>query len=178
MKYLLLFLALLFSSTVNAVPILTNGGFETGNISPWYQGNGSPVITNAEAHGGSYSVSAFGSDLIRQDFAAVLVEDITEVSFWVKRIGGVFDSVQFFYEDGTVGNTLISDFSTSDWAFFDVTGFLDAGKYLVGFGVYGTSPGPAYLDDFTIEAVPEPESIALLGLGLMIISFVRKRQTR
>ena len=59
---------------------------------------------------------------------------------------GAFDLVEFFYLDGSSGNSSVQGF-TDNWTFFDVTSHLDAGKSLSGIGVYGSGAG-AYLDDF------------------------------
>lgn len=151
--------------------ILVNPGFESGSLSPWFANNGAPTVTSAEAHTGTYSVAAISNDEPRQNFAPVASSAITEVSFWVKRVGGPFDFVEFFYSDSTQAGFLISG-SSSDWTFFNVTSHLDLSKSLSGIGVYGTSPGPAYLDDFTVDvnvaAVPEPATLALAGFGTLI----------
>jgi hypothetical protein len=80
--------------------ILVNPGFETGSLLGWTT-VGTPIVTSAQAHTGSFSVSAFGEDAVRQDFSAVSTSSISEVSFWALRNGGPFDEVHLFYSDST-----------------------------------------------------------------------------
>lgn len=159
---------------------LTNSGFESGNLTGWNSGSGG-VITTAQAHGGTYSLAAFGTDYVSQSFAAVSVSDIDELSFWVKRTDGPLNLFSFRYSDGTSGSTLIDAFGESnDWMKFDVQPLLDVSKSLVGIQVYGTTSGPAYLDDLklVVTAVPEAETFAMMLVGLALIgSVVRRRKT-
>lgn len=55
----------LVSPAQAATNILVNGGFETGILNPWAAPTGSPIVTNAQAHTGRYSVSGFSGDSIR-----------------------------------------------------------------------------------------------------------------
>lgn len=70
-----------------------------------------------------------------------------------------------------------------DWTKIDITSFLDAGKNLVGFGVWGYesfAPGAdiTLLDDLQIETVgvgvPEPTAFLLLSLGLAGLGSARR----
>jgi hypothetical protein len=100
-----------------------------------------------------------GNDFISQTFAPVSVSDITAVSFWAIRSDGPYDTYVFSYSDGT--SQLFTADGTGDtgWTFFDVTSNLTAGKSLIGFEIFGTTPGTAFLDDLSIttaSAVPGP----------------------
>lgn len=145
----------------------------------WSAGAGG-VLTNAEAHSGAYSYAALDRYFVSQSFAAILVSDIFELSFWVKRIGGPFNSFRFTYSDGSSDSTLFVALGLSDdWMYFDVKPDLDASKSLVGIQVFGTSPGPAYLDDLRlvpVAAVPEMETFAMLLAGLALIGAVVTRR--
>lgn len=161
---------------------LVNSSFETGSLSGWT--TNAATVTNSQAHTGTYSVSAFGGDYVRQDFAAIAVADITELSFWVRRRqGGNLDFTQFFYSDGTNSSYMFNTLGNgnTDWAFADLTSQLTAGKSLVGFLVYGTSSGPAYLDDFTLATkstgtLPEPTSVLLGGIAAAAAALATRRR--
>ncbi|MCH7700306.1 MAG: PEP-CTERM sorting domain-containing protein [Planctomycetes bacterium] len=155
--------------------VLVNPGFETGDLAPWFDQTGLPFVTADEANTGIFSVAAFGGDSIRQNFAAVATEDILEVSLSIKRLGGPFSSYTFYYDDGSTTDELINGIGDGDdWLFFNITEFLDPGKSLDGFSIFGTSSGPAYLDDFVI-LVPEPSAL-LLGVLLLGLGVTRRKR--
>ena len=169
------------SSNVFAVNILSNSGFETGALAPWFQdrdfsGNENWNVTSALAHTGNYSATDDGNKEIRQNLKATSVSDITEVSFWLYSPDDLFSAYLFFYSDGTNEQRIVSG-ATDTWAFFDVTSELDAGKSLVAFSLFGNSVGRTYLDDVTINAsVPEPATLTLMGLGMAGVGYQRRRR--
>jgi len=155
------------AGTAIAQNVLVNPGFETGAHSPWFADSGSPFVTNTEAHSGLFSNAGFSGDSIRQNFAPIPAATITEVSLWVKRLGGAFDQYSFYYDDNTTGTFLINDIGGGDdWKQHILTSNLDLGKNLTGFSIFGTTNGPAYMDDFIIT--PAPGAASLLALGGII----------
>ena len=160
------FAGISFCACAHAANVLVNPGFETGSLNPWFADFGAPTVTNADAHTGSFSVAALGGDSIRQNFASVATNSVTEVSFWAKRPPFQFDQYSLYYSDAPTTTDVIQG-STSDWAQFNVTSHLTPGAHLTGFSIFGTSPGPAFLDDFVINAIPEPS-----GVVLSVVAFV------
>lgn len=179
MKYGAMFLAvgaasvLLAATPVLGDNILVNPGFESGGMDPWYQDAdfGGPEdwnVTSAEAHTGTYSATDDGNKRIRQDFAAIPTEDITEISLWLKQPEATIASIHFFYSDGSDDQGGILNLLGTDWEFFDVTNQLAPGKELTGFAIWGYMGGPkgpdrTYLDD--VRVIPEPAMLSLLVLG-------------
>jgi hypothetical protein len=172
MRFKLVTLIVVCLSVANVqADMIINGGFETGGLTPWYQGAGSGDenwnVTNADSHSGLYSATDVGNIEIRQDFAAIPVNQIVELSYWLKQPESVLSAFHFYYSDSSYFQDIVS-LSTSNWEFFDVTSSLEAGKELIGFSVYGYVGGsPAedrtYLDDVTLSVVPVPGAV-LLGL--------------
>jgi hypothetical protein len=171
--------------------ILINPGFESGVLFPWYQDRDLSLlpkepwnVTNLVSQSGLYSVTDVGNLELRQNFTAVPVSQITEVSFWLKHPDGDTRpfSYYFFYSDFTWNRAMV--FSADDaFAFFDVTSELNPGKSLVGVSVWGYSSSSdatdrTYVDDFTIERVPEPVSVSALGSCIALVALIWRRRGR
>jgi hypothetical protein len=171
-------LALTAMSAASQANIFVNPGFETGDFTGWTTTGG--VVMNLEAHSGLFSFAGFSADSVSQTFAATATSSILQRSFWGKRNGGLFDLVQLTYSDSSHEDVLVNTLGQgNDWTFIDLTAELDAGKSLVGFLIFGTTPGPAFLDDFNLESVrvvAEPSSYALIALALVAMGFTGRRR--
>jgi PEP-CTERM motif len=186
-KMIVTVLALFAVTPVMATNILVNPGFETGVLAPWFQGRdfsaaGPWAATNSDARTGSWSAFVGGNREIRQDFAAVDVADVNVLSLWLKMPGGppAISFVTTFYDDFTENGAIFN--IAADWTFVDFTSLLVAGKNLIGIGVFGCDgcggEQLTFLDDAVVDVnvVPEPITLALMGLGLAGIAFTRRRR--
>ena len=169
--FLTLFVGVAFADT----ELLTNGGFESGALSPWYvardfcSGTCSPwAVTNSNPHSGTYSAMDVGNIELRQDFTPTPGSQITNVSFWIytNAPASAFD---FFYTDNSDEEFVIFA-PQNTWTLETVTADVDPGKTLSGFSIWGASPAlTTYLDDISITATPEPSTLVLLGGSAMAL---------
>jgi hypothetical protein len=181
--------AAVLAPTASAINLLANPGFETGNISPWFNGrefgtNGSGQLwhaVNTDSHTGSWSAMVESNKEMRQNFTPTLVSDITEASVWIKvpEVGGIF-GVWHYYSDATEGFEVFSPANTG-WNKYDITADLQSGKTLIGFGVNGyigggSDPDLVFADDGMVNstAIPEPATLTVLTLGALAL--VRRRR--
>jgi PEP-CTERM motif len=166
--------------------ILANPGFESGNLSPWFNGRNfcvSPclpwTVLPGNPHSGTYAAMDIGNIEIRQNFTPVPVSSITDVSFWAEHPdGGVLPmAIDLFYTNG-LDNEIAVSTTDANYEFFDITSSLTPGLTLDGISFFGFSGGPqgskdiTWLDDVSIIAnvgtTPEPSSLIMLGSGLLI----------
>ncbi len=177
------------SASSQASNLFQNPGFETGDFTGWISGGGSKTVTSAEAHTGNYSFAGQALDFASQPFTPIPTSSISELSFWGKRDGGLANAVTLSYSDTSSELIIVNKIpiGSSDWTFINLIDYLDDGKLLTGFHIYGTSPGPAYLDDFNLQPgqrpSPVPEASSYLACALLLAPFgaktfrlLRKRQ--
>ncbi len=180
-------LAIVLVQASTAAP-LRNPGFEDAALAPWFQGVGTLdrphdefwSVTQAEAASGTWSAQNVGNNELRQDFAAIPVASVLEVSFSLRQegTGALGAAVQLHYADGSFTQQQFVPSGLDLWQRYDVTSQLDPGKQLTGvsfFGIRSSLPTRTHLDDVRV-LVPEPGSFVLVALGLGLLT--ARRPTR
>jgi hypothetical protein len=178
-------LATLLLGSAFADELIVNGGFESGVLSPWFNGRdfcgGNCVpwnVNNTNPHTGMFSAMDVGNIELRQNFNPTPASMITNVSFWVNNSAGV-DAVDFFYTDNSDEEFVV--FTTPGiWNLADVTSDLDLGKTLSGFSIWGCDPAcTTFVDDVSITtnvATPEPGTLVMLGSGVLAFAGALRRK--
>jgi hypothetical protein len=181
-------LALATTAAVADTQLLSNPGFETGSLSPWFNARDfcsnvcSPwAVTNTNPHSGTFSAVDTGNIELRQDFTATPGSQITNISFWINSQNG-FNAFDLFYTDGSDQEFVV--FPTANvWTFENVTADVDTSKTLSGFSIFGTDPSfVTYVDDASITAsgttTPEPATLTMLGSGLLAAFGAARRRMK
>jgi PEP-CTERM motif len=169
------------ATTGHAANILQNPGFESGDLSPWYQDRAFNVtedwnVTADDSYEGNFSATVAGAGELRQDIPPTLVADIVEFSLWVRH---PLDSLRpvsviFFATDGFYQQNVVN--LTTDWEFIDdPMSFVPDDATVIGISISGFSDNAegedrTYIDDVRLIVVPEPASLGLLlvGVGAMV----------
>jgi hypothetical protein len=111
-----------------AANILANSGFETGSLAPWTNSNDfcggcAWSVDNSDAHSGLFSAWVDRNRLLLQNFTAIPVADVSEVSFWMRHPdGGAAVAAYFAYSDSSSQEVLLN--TDGNWNFFNITSSL------------------------------------------------------
>jgi hypothetical protein len=185
---------LLVTTGAQASEIITNGGFETGDLSGWYYGRALPgnpfaanwYVNSFAFHSGNYSAATGDNYELRQNFAPVLVGDIGSITFSAMIGPGYPMAFDLFYQGGADQEFAVTT-SGAGFSTFNITSYLDMSQTaLTGISFWGNIVTSAFLDDVSIQSrvappppgVPEPLTLALFGAGLAGLGALRRKRAR
>lgn len=162
--------------------IVVNGGFETGDFTGWLQ-SGDNTFTSVSSQapvpqsgtfGASFGPSPIGG--ISQALATVAGTTYI-LDFWLQAetdpLGGFApNSFQATWNGATVSSLLNSPAFNYKHLTFNVVATSASSTLAFAF-----RDDPAFwdLDNVSVTAVPEPETWALIGLGLAVLAARRRR---
>jgi len=161
--------------------IVSNGGFETGNFSGWTQfGNTgfdsvstNALVVQAGSQGASFGeVGAFSG--IFQTLATTAGASY-QISFWLRNISSVTPNAMAFNWNG--GGAELSFTNAAAFGYTNYTYLLAATGATTDLR-FGFRHDPAFwaLDTVSVVQVPEPGSLALVGLALAGLALAARRK--
>lgn len=167
--------------------LVTNGNFETGNLSGFSvdpNGIGYVGVDSEAPHAGAYSAFFAGTDPASPDtLTQTLATDIGatyHISFWLQSEADANPDNMF---SASFGNAvLLSLVNDAGFAYRNFTYDLVASSSSSVLSFMGYNAPTAFdLDDISVTRVgsaevPEPGSAALLGLGLIGMMRLRRKQ--
>jgi MYXO-CTERM domain-containing protein len=181
--YILLPLALLYSITVaNAVNIVTNPGFETGDFSGWtLSGTNSLTVNGAEPHSGQFAVqdNGRGDAFLSQTLTTTPGGSYT-IDFWLRNSNSNNTGNDFNMSFGGVTLFSVVNQPLFGYTEFTFTGVAASSSTILRFGMSANNSF-WWFDDVSVTAtVPEqgPGTVGLIALGaLVLVGAVRKRRS-
>lgn len=185
-------LAIGMAFATGAFAQITNGGFETGDLTGWTVDSSTPAPgVTADSHTGQFAallgtetgtVEPLGNSSMFQSFA---VGAGGTLSFWTKK--NTTDSITFDWQDayirdsgGNILQTIFHTCSTAAYAQTTVNMNAFAGQtvqiaFLVHQDGFGDVTGMK-VDDVSYAPVPEPATYAVLGVGALAL--IRRRRSK
>jgi len=140
--------------------LLTNGNFETGDLSGWQHG-GSVGATTDLVHAGSYACEISGSgSYIGQTFTGVPKDKIVSFGFWQRTVGyGQRGIVTIEYNDGTY-TVVEADTTGYTWKYVNLLPYVETSKTVTGarFSHNGVASPYYYIDDISLISTEIPET--------------------
>lgn len=160
--------ALAYAAPASATNVVTNGGFETGDLSGWtLSGNTGFTGVDNSAHSGNFA-GYFGqvgsTGTLSQTLSTVAGQSYT-ISFWIEDDGGTPSS----FDASFGGNDLLAltNPDAFNYTFYSYSLTASSASTLLSF-TFRQDPSYFHLDDVSVApaGVPEPATWAMLILGM------------
>lgn len=167
-------MALVASVSANAAELVTNGGFETGDLSGWTHSGG---FAGVQCPGPSFAVNSgncsyfdgnIGANSVLSQIVATVSGQSYDYSFWLQSDGRTPNS--FTASLGGVVLASLSNVAAAGYTHFAGTVVAASSNATLSFG-FRNDPGFLFFDDVSLvsgaAAIPEPASWALMLAGFM-----------
>lgn len=157
----------------NAIP-----GWNTGPYGVEVQQGG--VTVTPKDGNNVVELDTFANSYIWQEIATTPGQEYKLSFFYSPRPGVSFDSNKLVYKFGDLFTWTSADgIGATDGNWYEITGTVIAQNTTtrLGFAAWGPSDSVGGLiDQVSVTAVPEPETYAMLGVGLAAVAFARRRK--
>jgi hypothetical protein len=172
-------IAFMTAGAANA-DLVTNGGFETGDLSGWIQTGPefNMYVVNWNAHSGTYNATTGGYTFTEQSIAQVIPTTSGQsytVGFWLSNADYYPDNWFEARWNGESKILLDNQSGPIEYTYHSYTGVAAGDFTTISFG-FRYNPSWWDLDDVSANAVPLPGAVLLLGAGLGRLAMYRRRK--
>jgi hypothetical protein len=173
--------------TVSATEIISNGGFETGSLTPWVSSDNGWTVTDATSYGGTYSAVSGGNYGLVQSLDYVLTTSINDISFAASTNSMVivFRYLAFSNWGASLTSSETVIYGENSWKNYNINSSLYRGNVLNGYLLYSIGfYGTGYLDNVSVTTgpifagVPETSTWVMMLAGFAGLGFAGYRRNK